>query len=153
MKRLLLKYREELINLSVANSALMKRNDSSTEAIKELKKVNYQIRSATNIEDHLAISQSLESELERERKVRNEIEAELKSSKLQYKVSKEKHQSIVDSLRKRNEQNDCDIEKLKTENLELTNQIQITKRDMKMNLSVQEDLVKLNQSLQVRKRI
>jgi hypothetical protein len=116
----------ELINLLVANSALIKRNDSSTEAIKELKKVNYQIRSATNIEDHLAISQSLESELERERNVLNEIKAELKSSKLQKKISKEKHQSIVDSLRKRNEKNDCDIEKLKTENLELTYLIQIT---------------------------
>lgn len=87
--------------------------------------------------------------MERERKVRNEIEAELKSSKLQIKVMKEKHQAIIDSLRKRNEQNDSDIEKLKTENLEFSNQVQITKRDMKMNLSVQEDLVKLNQSLQV----
>ena len=87
--------------------------------------------------------------MERERKVRNEIEAELKSSKLQIKVLKEKDQSIIESLRKRNEQNECDIEKLKTENIEFNNQLQVTKRDMKMNLSVQEDLVKLNQSLQV----
>jgi hypothetical protein len=53
-------------------------------------------------------------------------------------------------LRKRNEQNELDIEKLKTENQESSNQIQILKRDTKNNLSVQEDLVKLNQSLQVR---
>lgn len=53
MKRLILKYRDDIINLSVGHSALTKRNEIAAEAIKELKKVNLQIRNASSVQDQL----------------------------------------------------------------------------------------------------
>ena len=55
LKKLLLKYRDDYINLSVVNTALIKRNESAAEKIKELQKLNFQIRSASNIQDQLGL--------------------------------------------------------------------------------------------------
>jgi hypothetical protein len=50
---MVLKYRDDIINLSVANDALIKRNEHATETIKELQKLNFQIRSASSVQDQL----------------------------------------------------------------------------------------------------
>jgi uncharacterized protein (UPF0305 family) len=114
----------------------------ANENIKELRKVT----NSVNFQDQLVISQSLESELERLNKVLNDKEMDNK----QLRAIQQKLKSKLESMQKRNEQNESDIEKLKLENLELSNQVQALKREMKNNHLVQEDLVKLNQSLQVK---
>lgn len=91
----------------------------------------------------------MESELERERKVRFEAESEKQEAVNQLKMVKEKGQAIVESLKQRNEQNEFEMRKMREDNQELGNQIQSLKKDAKNSLSVQEDLVRLIQSLQI----
>lgn len=55
----------------------------------------------------------------------------------------------METLKQRNEQNEFEIRRHKEENAELQNQIASLKKDAKNSLSVQEDLVKLIQSLQI----
>lgn len=62
---------------------------------------------------------------------------------------KEKGQTLVESLKQKNEQNEFEIRRMREENGELQNQIQSLKKDAKNSLSVQEDLVRLIQSLQI----
>ncbi len=62
---------------------------------------------------------------------------------------KDKSQTLIDSLRQRNDHIKFEQRKQKEENQELTNQIQSLKKDAKDSLSVQEDLVRLIQSLQI----
>jgi chromosome segregation ATPase len=152
-QKLIKKYREENISITIGNQSLAKRLESANETIKQLQNANYQMQNANSLQDQLVITQSLESELERERKVRATVENENKMMRSQIKALKEKSQNLIDNLRRRNEQNEADIEKLKSDNAELANQIQSLKSDIKNNLSVQEDLVKLNQSLQVKKSL
>jgi Rab GTPase-binding effector protein 1 len=142
--------RTEIVKLLIANQAVNKQLSIANEKIKHLKQtnINYQ-ESNSSVQDQLVITQSLESELERERKVRIEVENEKQEALLQLKMVKEKGQSLVDSLRQRNDQNEFEIRKLRDENQELNNQIQSLKKDSKNSLSVQEDLVKLIQSLQI----
>lgn len=78
-----------------------------------------------------------------------EAESEKQDLKQQLLMIKEKGQILVDSLKQRNEQNDFEIRRLKEDNSELQNQIQSLKKDAKNSLSVQEDLVRLIQSLQI----
>lgn len=56
---------------------------------------------------------------------------------------------MIDSLRQRTDHMEFEQRKLKDENQELANQISSLKRDAKNSLSVQEDLVRLIQSLQI----
>jgi len=112
-------------------------------------KVNSQYQRSNNTQDQLAITQSLESELERERKVRIEIETDKQELLDQLKSIKEKSQAQIESLKLRIEQNEQELRKRKDENQELVNQIQSLKKDAKNSISVQEDLVKLIQSLQI----
>jgi hypothetical protein len=65
------------------------------------------------------------------------------------KLIKDKSQTLIDSLRQRTDHMEFEQRKLKDENQELTNQIQSLKKDAKNSLSVQEDLVRLIQSLQI----
>ena len=97
----------------------------------------------------MAITQSLESELERERKVRIETESDKQELLAQLKSIKEKSYAQIEALNQRIEQNEQELRKSKEENQELVNQIQSLKKDAKNSLSVQEDLVKLIQSLQI----
>ena len=97
----------------------------------------------------MVITQSLESELQRERKVRIETETDKQELVNQLKVVKEKSQALIESLKQRNDQNEFEQRKQKEENQELVNQIQSLKKDAKNSLSVQEDLVRLIQSLQI----
>ncbi len=63
---------------------------------------------------------------------------------------KDKSQQLIDTLRNRNQELNDELQKVKSDQQELNNQMLALKRDMKNSVSVQEDLVKLNQSLQVR---
>lgn len=56
---------------------------------------------------------------------------------------------MIDSLRQRTDHMEFEQRKLKDENQELSNQISSLKKDAKNSLSVQEDLVRLIQSLQI----
>jgi RUN and FYVE domain-containing protein 1 len=82
-------------------------------------------------------------------KVRIEAEADKQELKQQLLTIKEKGQALVESLKQRNEQSEFEIRRLKEETAELQNQIQSLKKDAKNSLSVQEDLVRLIQSLQI----
>ena len=62
---------------------------------------------------------------------------------------KEKSQILVESLRQKSDQLEFEVRKKRDEIQELTNQIQSLKKDAKNSLSVQEDLVRLIQSLQI----
>lgn len=143
--------RTEIVRLYQANQALHRQHNISLESIKHLQKSNmqYQRNSSGGDGDHMVMIQSLESELERERKVRVETENDLKDLKQQLKQVKEKSQTIVESLRQKHEQNEFEMRKLKEDNSELKNQIQSLKNESKNSLSVQEDLVRLIQSLQI----
>lgn len=150
-QRQLSSLRNEIVRLYQANQALHRQHNISLESIKHLQKsnMNYQRSTTGSSDDHAVMIQSLESELERERKVRVEAENDLKEFKTQLKLVKEKSQTIVESLRQKNEQNDFEMRKLKDDNQELSNQIQSLKKESKNSLSVQEDLVRLIQSLQI----
>jgi hypothetical protein len=87
--------------------------------------------------------------LERERKVRLNLENENNLLKNQLKSIKDKSQQLIETLRYQNQELASELDKIKTDHQEMANQMQTLKRDMKNNVSVQEDLVKLNQSLQV----
>lgn len=141
--------RQEIVKLILANQALNKQHSLSLETVKNLQKINMQYQRANNLQDQMVITQSLESELERERKVRIEAEQEKNEYKNQLKLIKEKGQAIVESLKQSNHQSEFEVKKLKEENQELANQIQSLKKDAKNSLSVQEDLVRLIQSLQI----
>lgn len=151
--RQLTNIRADMVKLVVANQALNRQHQLSLETIKHLQKTNLQYQKSAssmgNSPDQMVLFQSLESELERERKVRIETENESHEHKNQIKVIKEKSQTLIDSLRQKNEHFEFEQRKLKEENVELTNQIQSLKKDAKNGLSVQEDLVRLIQSLQI----
>lgn len=140
--------RGELVRLYQVSQSLQRKYDQTSETLKQLQKSNYLQRNNQN-DEHLVMMQSLESELERERKVRVETENDLKECKLQLKTIKDKSQQIVESFRHKSEVNETEIRKLKEDNLELNNQIQSLKKESKNSLSVQEDLVRLIQSLQI----
>jgi hypothetical protein len=70
--------------------------------------------------------------------------------KSQLTTMKDKSQQLIDTLRNRNQELNDELQKVKSDQQELNNQMLALKRDMKNSVSVQEDLVKLNQSLQVR---
>lgn len=139
--KIIFELKDQIIRLNLENQTLAEKLHSANESIKELR----QVTSSVSFQDQLVISQSLESELERLNKVLNDKETDNK----QLRAIQQKLKSKLESMQKRNEQNEVDIEKLKHENLEYINQIQALKREMKNNHLVQEDLVKLNQSLQV----
>ena len=112
-------------------------------------KVNYQNRQINNNQDHMVIIQSLESELERERKVRIVIETDKQELINQLKSVKERSQQIITSLKHLNEQNDAELKKQRDSNSELTSEIQALKCEAKNNVTIQEDLVRLVQKLQI----
>jgi DNA repair exonuclease SbcCD ATPase subunit len=160
--------RTELVRMYQANQSLHRQHNISLESIKQLQKSNLHLQrggsnnnnnnnnttNSTNTtsstqDDHTVMMQSLESELERERKVRTEAENDLTDMKQQLKQIKDKSHSIVDSLRQKCEQNEFELRKFKEDNMELTNQIQSLKKESNNSLSVQEDLVRLIQSLQI----
>ncbi|CAF0966627.1 unnamed protein product [Brachionus calyciflorus] len=141
--------RNELVKLILANQALQKQHALSLENIKNLQKINLQYQHSNNAQENLVIAQSLESELDRERKVREESEKEIQELRTQLLIIKEKGQSLVETLKTRNENNEFEIRKLKEENQELQNQIVTFKKDVQNSMSVQEDLVGLIQSLQI----
>lgn len=149
MARQMTKLRSEMVKLVLGNQALSKQLALSTETVKHLQKVNADYQRSNNSQDHLVITQSLESELERERKVRIEAESEKLEYKQQLLLIKEKGQTLVETLKQRNEQSEFEIKRLREDNAELQNQIQSLKKDAKNSLSVQEDLVRLIQSLQI----
>lgn len=70
MAHMLAKLRQEMVKLVLSNQALNKQLALSTETVKHLQKVNADYQRSNSSQDHLVITQSLESELERERKVR-----------------------------------------------------------------------------------
>lgn len=82
-------------------------------------------------------------------KVRIEAETEKQEYKQQLLLIKERGQTLIESLKQRNEQSEFEIRRMKEENAELANQISSLKKDAKNSLSVQEDLVRLIQSLQI----
>lgn len=149
MARAMTRLRGEMVKLVLGNQALNKQLTLSTETVKHLQKVNADYQRSTTNQDHLVITQSLESELERERKVRIEAETEKQEFKQQLLLIKEKGQNLVETLKQRNEQSEFEIRRQKEEIAELQNQIQSLKKDAKNSLSVQEDLVRLIQSLQI----
>lgn len=149
MARQMAKLRSEMVKLVLGNQALSKQLALSTETVKHLQKVNADYQRSNNSQDHLVITQSLESELERERKVRVEAESEKLEYKQQLLLIKEKGQTLVETLKQRNEQSEFEIKRVREDNAELQNQIQSLKKDAKNSLSVQEDLVRLIQSLQI----
>ena len=132
--------RAEMVKLVIANQALNKQCNLSTESIRHLKDLNLKYQRSNNLQDQIVITQSLESELERERKVRLEAEQEKSDAMNQLKLVKDRGQTIVEQLKHRNELSELEIKKLKEENQELLNQISSLKKDSKNNLSVQEDL-------------
>jgi hypothetical protein len=94
----------------------------------------------------MVIIQSLESELERERKVRTIIETDKQELINQLKSVKERSQQIITSLKHLTEQNDSELKKQRDLNSELASQI---KFEAKNNATIQEDLVRLVQKLQI----
>jgi hypothetical protein len=82
-------------------------------------------------------------------KVRCIAENETNELKQQLKMIKNKEEGLVVALKQKIEQCEFESRKLAEENTELGNQIQSLKKDAKNSLSVQEDLVKLIQSLQI----
>ena len=141
--------RSEMVKLILANQNLNRQHNLSLETIKHLQKVNQQFQRSNNAQDQVVIMQSLESELKREQKVRIEAETDLIEAKNQTKTVRDKSQALIDALKHRTEQYEFEFKKLKDENQEFQNQIQSLKKDAKNSLSVQEDLVKLIQSLQI----
>ena len=141
--------RSEMVKQILANQNLNRQHNLSLETVKHLQKINQQYQRSNNVHDQVAIMQSLESELKREQKVRVEVEADLVETRNQLKSVRDKSQNIIDSLKQRNEQMEFEVKKIKEENMEFMNQIQSLKKDAKNSLSVQEDLVKLIQSLQI----
>ena len=77
--------RTELCRLKIANQMLNRQHSHSLETVRHLQKTNIQFQQSNNMQDQLVIIQSLESELERERKVRIEAESDLRDSKNQVK--------------------------------------------------------------------
>ena len=75
--------RAELVKLVIANQALNRQHMVSLETVKHLQKTNNQYQRSNNMQDQQVIIQSLESELERERKVRIEAESDLRENKNQ----------------------------------------------------------------------
>jgi hypothetical protein len=72
-----------MVKLVIANQALNRQHCLSLETIKHLQKTNIQYQRTNNAQDQMVIIQSLESELERERKVRIEAENDLREMKQQ----------------------------------------------------------------------
>jgi hypothetical protein len=93
--------KSDKIKLILANQAFNKKLAVSDENVKHLQKVNLDYQRSNNMQDQMVITQSLESELERERKVRLEIEGEKQDAVSQLKMVKEKGQAIVESLKVR----------------------------------------------------
>ena len=87
--------------------------------------------------------------MERERKVRIVIETDKQELLNQLKSVKDKSQKIVNSLRHSNEDKDNDLKKQRDLNEELNTLIQNLKLDAKKNITIQEDLVRLVQKLQI----
>jgi Rab GTPase-binding effector protein 1 len=139
----------DMVKAIMVNQSLNKQLNVSTENIKHLTKINTQYQSSTNSHDQRAITQSLESELERERKVRIETEADKEEVLGQLKTVKEKSNALIDSLKQRQDQLEFETRKEKEQSQELANQIAALKKEAKNSLSVQEDLVRLIQSLQI----
>ncbi len=141
--------KQELVRLVLSNQALNKQHLQSLDKIKQLQRVHSDMERNSNSQDQMAIRLSLESELEREKKVRMEAEADKQEYKQQLISIKEKGQHLVESLKAQNEQNEFEIKRQREENQELANQVQSLKNESKNSLSVQEDLVRLIQSLQI----
>jgi len=97
----------------------------------------------------MVIIQSLESELDRERKVRIVIETDKQELINQLKSVKERSQQIITSLKHLNVQNDAELKKQRDSNSELASEIQALKCEAKNNVTIQEDLVRLVQKLQI----
>lgn len=84
--RQMVNIRGDMIKLVVANQALNRQHQLSLETIKHLQKTNMQYQRAGSESanpDQMVLLQSLESELERERKVRVEAEGEARDNKSQ----------------------------------------------------------------------
>lgn len=141
--------KQKLAKLLQVNQTLQKQHALSLENIKNLQKINYQYQNSNSTQENLVIAQSLQSELDRERRVRESAEKETEELKSQLISIKEKGQNLVESLKQRCEQYEHEIRQLKKDNQELQNQIVTFKKDVQNSMSVQEDLVGLIQSLQI----
>ena len=88
----ILTFKNEIIKLITANQAFNKQLSLSTEMINHLQKVNLRNQKMnTNIEEQYVIRQSLESELEREKRVRALLEYEKNEAVNKLKLFKEKY--------------------------------------------------------------
>ncbi|RNA16501.1 rab GTPase-binding effector 1-like [Brachionus plicatilis] len=141
--------KQRLAKLLQVNQTLQKQHALSLENIKNLQKINLQYQHSNSTQENMVIAQSLQSELDRERRVRESAEKDTEELKSQIISIKEKGQNLVESLKQRCEQNENEIRKLKKDNQELQNQIVTFKKDVQNSMSVQEDLVGLIQSLQI----
>ena len=93
----ILTFKNENIKLITANQAFNKQLSLSTEMINHLQKVNLRNQKMnTNIEEQYVIRQSLESELEREKRVRALLEYEKNEAVNKLKLFKEKYK--LDSI-------------------------------------------------------
>ena len=93
----ILTFKNEIIKLITANQAFNKQLSLSTEMINHLQKVNLRNQKMnTNIEEQYVIRQSLESELEREKRVRALLEYEKNEAVNKLKLFKEKYK--LDSI-------------------------------------------------------
>jgi Rab GTPase-binding effector protein 1 len=138
-----------MAKLILSNQVLNKQLCLSSENIKYLQKINLQNRQkqshSSTDSDQAVIVQSLESELERERKVRIVIETDKHEVLNQLKSVKEKSQTLISSLRQKNEQLESDLKRDQAKRREAEE----LKTDFEKNLKIQEDLVRLVQSLQI----
>lgn len=141
--------KQKLAKLLQVNQTLHKQHALSLENIKNLQKINKQYQNSNSTQENLVIVQSLQSELDREKRVRESAEKEIEDLRNQLISIKDKGQNLVESLKQRCEQYDNEIKQLKKENQELQNQIVTFKKDVQNSMSVQEDLVGLIQSLQI----
>ena len=121
LHRQLATLKQEIVRLMIANQALNKQHAHSLEKIKQMRAAHQEMGGSTH--DQLAIKQSLESELEREKRVRIEAENDRQEYKQQLILIKEKGQQLVESLKTQNEQNEFEIKRIREENAELANQV------------------------------
>ncbi|XP_064619716.1 rab GTPase-binding effector protein 1-like isoform X2 [Lineus longissimus] len=158
MQLVLLRYREDIIAAKCAKehiedtlrSEIMFLKDQVVGEQQERKTIEETLTNdITNLQEELAILQSVKSELEREAKVRAETEAKLRETDASLKSIQAKSKQLINALQHQVEEQSSARTKLENDVVTLKIKVQSLQVDLDNSETVQRDFVKLSQSLQI----
>ncbi|KAK2172041.1 hypothetical protein NP493_998g00053 [Ridgeia piscesae] len=158
MQLLLLKYREDIITAKIAkeqmeenlrSEMLFLRDQMLAEQQEKARLEETFTQEISALQEALAVQQSVKSELDRQSTLHNEAENRVREADLSLKAMQAKSKQLIEDLQGKLEQQATAKRKLEAETQQLKLKLQSLQADYDNSEAVQQDFVKLSQSLQI----